>query len=108
VRALAEQEAKVVASVAADDGFRWQEISRDACAGFWIRVYATAVDFLLVFLVLIVIAKTVDPAPLAVAVVVAFSWFHLTLLESSSMQGTIGKSFRGLAVTNKSGRRIWY
>jgi hypothetical protein len=71
----------------------------------WIRVYATAVDLLLVFRVLIVVAKPLTPRR-AFAVVVA--WFYPTLLESSSIQGTIGKSSCGLAVTDKSCRQIWY
>lgn len=71
---------------------------RDAYAGFWRRVAAYGIDYLLTLVVSVLIG--------AYALVAFF--FYCVLLESSSWQATLGKRAIGLKVTDSTGGRIGF
>lgn len=101
-------------------------------AGFWLRVVAAIIDYLIVgiplgaiFFALIasampalvrmegqdpmVIAMTILPRILVIAVIsLAACWLYWALLESSEWQATLGKKALGLYVTDLEGRRATF
>jgi len=89
--------------------------SRAAYAGFWRRFAAYVVDYLVVFagsaavvLIASVTGLLPDGAPRWSAIVLAGYFLYCTLLESSSVQATLGKRAFGLTVTNVRGERIGF
>ena len=87
---------------------------RAACAGFWRRFAAYAIDYVIVLLGTAVLgaAATIaglgdDAARLSLAALVGY-FFYCTLLESSAWQATVGKRALGLKVTNARGERIGF
>lgn len=73
--------------------------------GFWIRVGAYLIDALLLAIPTIALERAfgeVAGLPISLAV----DWLYFALMESSTMQGTVGKTLCGLAVTDLDGRRI--
>lgn len=105
-------------------------------AGFWLRVSPAVLDMLVlslalgVFVSFVAIAKGTPAAFLnlrpgdppsavvgafgkpALALIVLFfivsGWLYFALLDSSPWQGTLGKKFFGLIVTDTDGRRITF
>lgn len=91
-------------------------------ATFGIRLLAMIVDvsvsallgwsvFLLLVLKLSFSGRTLPPDFLvyfAYLLGFVFAWLYHALLESSSMQATLGKRFCGLVVTNEQGQRIGF
>jgi uncharacterized RDD family membrane protein YckC len=93
-------------------------------AGFWIRLAAHIIDAVIVFVgefLLTVVVRTIlssdggaalrESGPIVVVVVVyavIFSGFILyyTIMESSGMQGSLGKMAVGIKVGNHKGERI--
>jgi uncharacterized RDD family membrane protein YckC len=75
--------------------------------GFWIRVAASLVDWLILVIAGYVIDQSLG-AGLAAFVNLLLGWLYYTYLESSSAQGTMGKVLFGLAVTNERGERIGF
>jgi uncharacterized RDD family membrane protein YckC/Tfp pilus assembly major pilin PilA len=88
---------------------------RAAYAGFWRRVAAFAIDYVLALLgsaVLGAVAQITglvgdSPQQLSLAVLAAY-FLYYTLLESSRLQATIGKRALGLKVTDRHGERIGF
>jgi uncharacterized RDD family membrane protein YckC len=87
-------------------------------AGFWIRVLASIIDSLITgffggvigfVLGFVGVALEMDMAILQLLNFVSgtiLGWLYSALLESSSMQGTLGKMALGLRVVDENGRRI--
>jgi uncharacterized RDD family membrane protein YckC len=92
-------------------------------AGFWLRLAASLVDILAMFIpfcfvafIVTVIVKLVstkkgyDPAVVILAllpvVAIITTWLYFALMESSSWQATLGKKLLGLYVTDISGQRL--
>ena len=72
-------------------------------AGFWWRVVAALIDFLVNFLAqAILIVVGLGPAGIVV------SWLYFSLFESSDKRGTPGKMACGLIVTDLAGGRIGF
>jgi uncharacterized RDD family membrane protein YckC len=74
-------------------------------AGFWIRGVALTIDTVLIVGLGLLLSEYVAPAA-AIVELVAAGFLYRPLMESSRTQGTIGKAFCGLVVTDTSGRRI--
>jgi uncharacterized RDD family membrane protein YckC len=99
-------------------------------AGFWLRLVAFLIDFLIIFLVmspllLDLLIRNVGPEPttqktlaflnsgarqaLAINLLVEMArWLYFATFESSAWQATPGKRMLGLYVTDLSGRRITF
>lgn len=83
-------------------------------AGFWIRVLACLIDFLIVMPVLICTLRTQKfGAPLMILLIedlfiIAIWCVYSAGLESSPWQGTPGKLICGLKVTDLNGNRITF
>ena len=75
-------------------------------AGFWRRFVAWFIDVLLVGLVF-GIFYFASPSVQGVLSLVAW-WLYYALMESSSLQATIGKSAMGIVVTDMDGRRVTF
>jgi len=75
-------------------------------AGFWRRFVAWFIDALLVGLVFGIF----NFAPLSVQGVLSLVgwWLYYSLMESSSLQATIGKLAMGIIVTDMDGRRVTF
>jgi uncharacterized RDD family membrane protein YckC len=88
--------------------------ARAAYAGFWRRLAAYAIDYVLVYLgsvalfAVALLAGLSDSAPQLLIATLAGYFFYCALLESSSWQATIGKRVLGLKVTNLRGERIGF
>ena len=110
--------------------------SNQRYAGFWLRVSPAVLDLLvlgfalLVFTSFVAIAKDnpnaflqirpTDPPSVVIAafgkpalfLILGFfivsSWLYYALLESSKWQGTLGKKFFGLYVTDGAGNRLTF
>jgi uncharacterized RDD family membrane protein YckC len=80
-----------------------QDIGTMRYGGFWIRLLAWGIDFL-VTAVPVALAQTV-PGLLGLALSLAVLLYY-PILESSVHQGTLGKKACGLFVTDSQGRRI--
>jgi uncharacterized RDD family membrane protein YckC len=105
-------------------------------AGFWLRVTPAALDLIVlgialgVFVSFVAIARGIpqaflnlrpgDPSNVVIASLgkpamyaiflffIVSSWLYYALLESSRWQGTLGKKFFGLYVTDIQGNRITF
>ena len=88
-------------------------------AGFWKRVAAFIIDYIIALLVLFVLSfvlgsimavqETDDPAVFVGAVYileVIYWWIYFAVMESSPTQGTLGKMAIGIKVTDLEGSRI--
>ena len=75
-------------------------------AGFWRRFVAWFIDVLLVGLVF-GIFYFAPPSVQGVLSLVGW-WFYYALMESSSLQATIGKLAMGIIVTDMDGRRVTF
>jgi uncharacterized RDD family membrane protein YckC len=73
-------------------------------AGFWVRVVAYILDFLIIGILVFVFVFTLNvfSIPLDIAAV----WLYFALMESSERQATLGKSAMNIYVTDMYGRRI--
>jgi uncharacterized RDD family membrane protein YckC len=88
---------------------------RAAYAGFWRRVAAFAIDYLLALVGSAVLGGLAqvsglvgdDPRQLSLVALAAY-FLYCTLLESSTWQATVGKRTLGLKVTNRRGERIGF
>lgn len=93
-------------------------------AGFWKRVAAWFLDFIIsllgVFPIVLILGLLLIPTTgdvgyneaqwegLGTVVGMIFSWLYYTLMESSSKQATLGKMFLGIKVTDLNGNRIGF
>jgi len=87
-------------------------------AGFWKRVAAFVIDFLIIAICSIPVTFIFyayfsnDEPSVAERKVqgmgLAFAWLYFALMESSVYQGTIGKMFLGIKVTDLNGNRIGF
>jgi uncharacterized RDD family membrane protein YckC len=83
-------------------------------AGFWLRFCAYLIDTILLFVVQMVLAAAViliDPGDLHAFLNIApvgwaLTWAYFAILESSPLQGTVGKHALGLYVTDVNGDPI--
>jgi uncharacterized RDD family membrane protein YckC/predicted RNA-binding Zn-ribbon protein involved in translation (DUF1610 family) len=92
-------------------------------AGFWLRVVAIIIDwFLITVLTVIVVAIMIlvgilpgdqppgnagqDEENAIILILVVLMWTYMTVMESSPLQGTLGKLALGLIVTDEFGQRI--
>lgn len=81
-------------------------------AGFWRRALAFAVDFALIAVVYFILAFILrlflggETALLQGAALWAVLSFYWVILESSSLQATIGKKILGIKVTDMEGKKI--
>ena len=88
---------------------------REAYAGFWHRLAAFAIDYLLVFVASGVLAAGAQLAgivgesaqQLSLAVFAGY-FLYYAVLESSPWQATVGKRTVGLKVTNRHGERVGF
>jgi uncharacterized RDD family membrane protein YckC len=93
--------------------------------GFWIRVVAYIIDTIILGIgkgiASVVVGLTVTPFAqtsgwnpygagfaLNLAISLFGSWLYYALMESSSLQASLGKMALGLAVTDEFGRRIGF
>lgn len=108
---------------AADDPFgspatEYEPTRAHRYGGFWIRVAAALIDNLIsafagfivgMLLGVLMFVAGLDPVIaqlLNVIIGTAIGWLYWAGLESSSMQGTVGKMAMGLKVVDLDGRRI--
>src|ERR1041385_3402907 len=88
-----------------------------AYAPFWKRALAFTIDRLIIMLPCVFIAALVEfgsllPPPgrhgsmLWFKLALPLSWLYFTILDSSSLQGTVGKVALGLKITDLKGNRI--
>jgi len=87
-------------------------------AGFWKRVAAFVIDFVIIAICSIPVTFIFyayfsnDEPSVAERKVqgmgLAFAWLYFALMESSVYQGTIGKMFLGIKVTDLNGNRIGF
>ena len=75
-------------------------------AGFWIRVVAWLVDYLIGGIVVAV--ARVGLGPIGLLLLLPFQLLYGPIMESSAWQGTVGKRVCGLAVTDTHGERITF
>jgi uncharacterized RDD family membrane protein YckC len=83
-------------------------------AGFWLRFAAYLIDYVLLFAIQVGLAAAVilmDPGDLRALLNVtpvgwALTWAYFAVLESSPLQGTVGKHTLGLYVTDAYGDPI--
>ena len=91
-----------------------REPKRHNYAGFWIRFGAFAVDMIILSPFLLIHQISINfqlSNPSFVNKTVTLScwiifWLYFALLESSKMQGTVGKWVFGLKVIHQTGRRV--
>jgi uncharacterized RDD family membrane protein YckC len=109
----------------------FQDFQTPSYAGFWIRVLAYLIDFLVMMAVSCPLGILLGIAVAAFAAVAAggapqdsdpatftngpsnlmsilIGWLYFSLLESSSWQGTVGKKVLGLKVTDLNGNRLGF
>ncbi len=91
-------------------------------AGFWKRLAAYLIDFMLIYIVEGVLAiGVVMMSPREISIVgilygvvnfelvsIALAWAYFALFESSPMQGTVGKYAMGIYVTDRHGDPIGF
>ncbi|GAB6269111.1 MAG: hypothetical protein STSR0002_18530 [Smithella sp.] len=93
-------------------------------AGFWKRVAAWVLDFIIsmlgMFPIILILGLLLIPTTgnadniqaswegLGNVVGIIFTWLYNALMESSSKQATLGKIFLGIKVTDLSGNRIGF
>jgi len=96
-------------------------------AGFWIRVLASLIDWILAQIAIIIIvvplafvlgasmadtssAEEIEASGEALGTILGIfvQWLWFTIPESSKWQATIGKKLLGLKVTDEAGRRIGF
>jgi uncharacterized RDD family membrane protein YckC len=86
-------------------------------AGFWRRVGAILIDFLLLSLVAIPLNAAFGDDPMdtnayltspAYGISAVIQWLYFALMESSSKQATLGKMAIGIRVTDLEGNRIGF
>jgi len=90
------------------------EIQNTIYAGFWRRALAVLLDTLVLWIPVSVFHWLVDESQWNVWVLVSVAWFqslviwtlYYGFLESSKLQGTLGKMVLGLKVTDMNGGRI--
>ena len=75
-------------------------------AGFWIRVVAWLVDYLIGGIVVAV--ARVGLGPIGLLLLLPFQLLYGPIMESSAWQGTVGKRLCGLAVTDRHDERITF
>lgn len=84
-------------------------------AGFWLRVAAYLIDALILFIPLVIFSFGIEALlgqdnPMSILIEfladIALWWAYYAILESSSLQGTLGKKVLGLKVVNYQGGRI--
>jgi uncharacterized RDD family membrane protein YckC len=85
-------------------------------AGFWIRVWAYILDYLVILFLLVLIGLIVhlifpgtDPESVEVLeaiLVLSVMWIYFTGLPASSWQATVGKKVAGIKIVDKNGNRI--
>jgi len=91
-------------------------------AGFWIRVVASIIDWVVLFIINMVLSfallgttmgmGTSDPGALGMSVVIYYlislgiGISYYALMESSARQGTLGKMAVGIKVGDETGQRI--
>jgi uncharacterized RDD family membrane protein YckC len=69
---------------------------------------AWAIDLIVLFVVGLLIRASHADVELRSLLTIALGWLYFALMESSPMQGTLGKSVAGLAVTDDELRRIGF
>lgn len=74
---------------------------RASYAGWWRRIAAAVIDGWILLLATVPVME-----PDQVFLLVLGNWFYFTLLESSPLQGTLGKKLLGLSVVDAAGARI--
>lgn len=73
--------------------------------GFWERVGASLIDFVILIVVQVLIASVL-PEMVAGVLNLVIGWLYYALMESGESQATIGKRAVGLKVTDMNGGRI--
>lgn len=78
-------------------------------AGFWLRVWAEAIDSIILFSALNIIAFVLGTGePENTSILLLGGWLYYAFQESGDAQATIGKRTAGIAVTNLSGGKITF
>jgi uncharacterized RDD family membrane protein YckC len=82
-------------------------------AGFWRRVAAWILDYIILIVIMMVLAvplslagKTQQVAPLVLLMYGLVPWLYFAISESSSAQGTLGKAAAGIRVTDIQGEQL--
>ena len=82
-------------------------------AGFWRRVAAWILDYVVIIVIMMVLGavlsvagKPQQIAPLVLLMYGLLPWLYFAISESSSAQGTLGKSAAGIRVTDFRGERL--
>ncbi|MBA2871570.1 putative RDD family membrane protein YckC [Anoxybacillus calidus] len=83
-------------------------------AGFWLRLGAYILDSIILFpvgFVLGFVFGLLEPEDGTIGVILQFlifvvTWLYFALMESSSIQGTLGKKIVGIQVTDTDGNKI--
>lgn len=92
--------------VAATEARRELQARNSLHGGFWIRVGAYVIDWLVLLLPSVALERTLGPQGLLAGLV--GTWLYFSLMESSAGQATLGKLACGLVITDTSGRRITF
>ncbi len=91
-------------------------MNKDIYAGFWKRLFAMFIDFVLLILISVIMlffyymfGGSYESYQSSVSKIYFFSvWFYYAFMESSKIQGTFGKSIMKIKVTNINGDRITF
>ena len=83
-----------------------EPITVAAPAGFWLRLAATFIDWLLITIVNTIVGVLAMALPPLVLLVFFTDWLYRAAFESSRRQATLGKQALGLIVTDEAGRPI--
>jgi uncharacterized RDD family membrane protein YckC len=85
-------------------------------AGFWVRFAASLIDGVILFIPALILnfffvilaAAAEDEGILTIPYLISLvgTWLYSALMESSSLQATLGKMMVGIKVTNRHGGRI--
>ena len=98
----------------------WQEIAPDGHGGFWKRLLAYLIDWVILIAISIVIVMlgavllvaggvpTTWAGPFGNLVGLLVGWLYYALFESSEWQATPGKRALDMKVTDMEGRRIGF
>ena len=88
--------------------------AQEVFAGFWIRVLAYLIDYVILVVALIAIVSVLAAifatesagAGITILLYIAAPWLYTALLESGSSQATVGKLATGIKVADLQGNRI--
>jgi uncharacterized RDD family membrane protein YckC len=87
-------------------------VQSTAYAGFWRRVAAYLIDYIILGIVLVPLSLAFrspeQQATVSYLLSIAIAWLYFAFMESSARQATVGKMALGIVVTDMDGNRIGF